>query len=87
MHSGRCAVVRFRVDDRAERLVDLLSNANANMRDEIWEYGHTLIPRINAAIEAVATGGPSRIELTLTLTADVDELNEEIDRLARELFG
>ncbi len=81
----RCRAVR--VDDRAERLVDLLSNANANMRDEIWEYGHTLIPRINAAIEAVATGGPSRIELTLTLTADVDELNEEIDRLARQLFG
>ena len=56
------------------------------MLDEIWEYGHTLIPRINAAIEAVATGGPSRIELTLTLTADVDELNEEMARLEGELF-
>ena len=80
----RCRAVR--VDDPAERLVDLLSNANANMLDEIWEFGHTLIPRINAAIEAVATGGPSRIELTLTLSADVDELNEEFDRLERELF-
>ena len=49
-----------RIDDRAERLVDLLSNANANILDEIWEYGHTLLPRINEPIEATATGGPAR---------------------------
>ena len=34
----RCRSVR--VDDRAERLVDLLSKATANMLDELWEFGH-----------------------------------------------
>ena len=81
----RCRSVR--VDDRAKRLVDLLSDANANMLDEIWEYGHTLIPRLDEAIQALASGGPSRLELTLTLTADVDELSDEIPRFERELYG
>ena len=80
----RCRSVR--VDDPAERLVDLLSNANANMLDELWEWGHTIIPRIDEATQALAAGGSSQLDLTLTLTADVDELNEEIDRLTRELF-
>ena len=80
-----CRAVR--VDDRAERLVDLLSNVNANMLDEIWEYGHTLLPRINEAIEAAATGDPSLVKLTLTLTADFDEFNEEFARLERDLLG
>ena len=70
----------------AERLVDLLSNANANMLGEIWEYGHTIIPRIDEAIEALASGGPLRLELTLTLTVDADELNEEIHRFDWPLF-
>ena len=81
----RCRSVR--VDDRAKRLVDLLSNANANMLNEIWEFGHTLIPRLDEAIQALASGGPSRLELTLTLTADVDELSDEIPRFERELYG
>ena len=81
----RCRSVR--VDDRAKQLVDLLSRANANMLYELWEWGHTIIPRLDEAIQELATGGPSNLDLTLTLTADVDELNEEIKRLERELFG
>ena len=53
----------------------------ANMLDELWEFGHTIIPRLDEAIEAQATNGSSRLELTLTLTVDADELNEEIARL------
>lgn len=81
----RCRAVR--VDDRAERLVDLLSNANANILEEIWEYGHSINSRLEEAIEAPDTGEPVRVELILTLTADLDDLNEELDRLQRELFG
>ena len=80
----RCRSVR--VDDRAERLVDLLSNANANILDELWEFAHTIIPRLDKAIEAQAAGDPSDLELVLTLTADLDEFNEEVDRLSKELF-
>ena len=79
----RCRSVR--VDDRAERLVDLLSTANANMLDELWDWGHTIIPRLDEAIQTHAAGGASRLDLTLTLTADVDELGDEIGRLEREL--
>ena len=78
----RCRAVR--VDDRAEHLVDLLSNVNANMLDELWEFGHTIIPRLDEAIQALATGGPSRLDLEFTLTADFDELNKEIARLETE---
>ncbi len=79
----RCRSVR--VDERAERLVDLLANANAHMLDELWEFGHTIIPHLDKAIEALAVGGPSDYYLELTLTADVDELVEEMARLEREL--
>ena len=79
----RCRSVR--VDEKVERLVHLLSIANANMLDEIWEFGHTIIPHLDQAIEALATGGSAVLELELTLTADVDEFNEEMDRLQREL--
>ena len=79
----RCRAVR--VDDRAEQLVDLLSRANANMLAELWEWGHTIIPRLDAALEALATGDPAHLDLTCTLTADVDELLEEFGRLAAEL--
>ena len=78
----RCRSVR--VDERAERLVELLSNVNANMLDELWEFGHSIIPRLDEAIEASAAGGPASLDLVLTLTADVDEFCEELDRLERE---
>ncbi len=80
----RCRSVR--VDERAERLVDLLANANAHMLDELWAYGHSIIPRLDRAIEALAGGGPSELDLVLTLTAEVDELLEETTRLERELY-
>ena len=79
----RCRSVR--VDERAEHLVELLSNVNANMLDELWEFGHSIIPRLDEAIEASAAGGPTNLDLVLTLTADVDEFGEEMDRLEREL--
>ncbi len=79
----RCRSVR--VDERAERLVDLLANANAHMLEELWEFGHTIIPRLDKAIEALADGDPSDLDLVLTLTADVDEFVEEIARLERGL--
>ena len=77
--SLRCRSVR--VDDRAERVVDLLANVNAPMLDELWEFAHSINPRLNEAIEALAGGGPSNLNLVLTLTADVDELVEEIAQL------
>ena len=55
------------------------------MLDELWEFGHTIIPRLDKAIEALAAGGPSGLDLVLTLTADVDELVEEMARLERKL--
>ena len=80
----RCRSVR--VDERAERLVELLSNANANMLDELWEFAHTIVPRLDEAIEESAKGGPSHLDLELILTADVDEFIEEMNRLERELL-
>ena len=44
----RCRSVR--VNPRAEHLVDLLSTLNANMLDEIWEFGHRIIPSLDEAI-------------------------------------
>ena len=79
----RCRSVR--VDERAEHLVDLLANANSHMLEELWEFGHTIIPRLDKAIEALADGGPSDLDLVLTLTADVDEFVEEIARFERGL--
>lgn len=79
----RCRSVR--VDSMAERLVKALSNANANMLKEIWEYGHTINSRIDEAVrELAASGGDGAdrsLTLKLTLTADVDEVSEEIDHL------
>ena len=78
----RCCSVR--VDDRAQRLVDLLANVNAHMLDELWEFVHSITPRLDEAIEALAAGGSSDLKLVLTLTADGDELVDEIGRLTRE---
>ena len=81
----RCRSVR--VDKRAEHLVHLLANANANMLHEIWEFGHAIIPHIDEAVEALAAGGSPTLDLELTLTADLDEYVEEWDRLERELLS
>ena len=81
----RCRAVR--VDERAERLVNLLAGANANMLEEIWEFGHTILPRLDEAIEAKAMGKPSDLNLVLTLTADVDGFIEELDNLERESYS
>ena len=55
------------------------------MLEELWEFGHTIIPRLDKAIDALADGGPSDLDLVLTLTADVDEFVEEIARFERGL--
>ena len=80
----RCRSVR--VDEQAQRLIALLSDANENILDEIWEYGHSMLPRIDEAIAAADDGETVIVELTLTLTADVDDLIEEIGRLERSLL-
>ena len=80
----RCRAVR--VDPRAERAVDLLSNINANMLDEIWDFGHRLLPHLEEAILKHAAGDADVVvEITLAVTVDVDEFNEEMTRLRREL--
>ena len=88
----RCRSIR--VDERAERLVDLLSDANAKMLDEIWEFGHSMIPRLDETIAAVAAGGAPSLKMTLTQTVDEDELNavvagldELIEETARSMSG
>ena len=59
---------------------------NANILNEIWEYGHSILPRIEEALSAPDDGESVRLDLTLTLTADVDDLNEELERLTTSLF-
>ena len=80
----RCRSVR--VEPEARRAVVLLSNGTANMLDEIWDFGHELLPRIEAAI-AAHTAGDSQavVEMTLAVTADFDEFNEELARLQMRL--
>ena len=78
----RCRSVR--VDPGAERVVEALSNANANMLDQIWEFGHGIIPRLEEAIREHATGGAEIIAMTLTLTADFDEFSAELARYERD---
>ena len=76
----RCRSVR--VDPEARRAVVLLSNGTANILNEIWDFGHELLPRIEAAITAHAAGGSEAVvEMKLEVTADFDEFNEEMDRL------
>ena len=81
----RCRSVR--VDPTAQRAVDLLSNANAHMLDEIWDFGHRFIPRLEEAIKKHADDDAELVVVTmaLTLTADLDEFSEELSRLGRGL--
>lgn len=79
----RCRAVR--VDERAERLIYLLSQLNSNMREEMWEYGHTILSRIDQAIQTPDTGEPVVVELRLTLTVDTQEFDEELELLVGHL--
>lgn len=79
----RCRAVR--VDERAERLIYVLSEMNSDMREDSWEYGQTMLSQIDQAIQAPSTGKPVEVKLELTLTADAGDFNEELDRLKREL--
>lgn len=76
----------IRVDESAQRFVYLQSDANSNMLKKIWEFGHTLIPRLDEAILALSSGGPTDLQLTLTLTVDADELSEDIARFGTTLL-
>ena len=43
-----------RVDPTVRRAAELLSNISANMLDEIWDFGHSVIQRLEEAIETHA---------------------------------
>ena len=79
----RCRSIR--VEERAGNLVDRLARINAPMQDELWDFGHAISPSLDKAIEAVAAGGPAVHNLVLTLSVDVDEFCEEMDRFWRDL--
>ncbi len=82
----RCRSVR--VDSIARRAVDLLSNMSANMLDEIWNFGHTFIPRLEEAIETHADDDAEVVVVTMALTLTLngaDEFGEEMSRLASDL--
>ena len=74
-----------RVDPAAERFRDLLSNGNAKMLDEIWDFGHKFIPSLDEAIMGHTSGTLSELQLTLTLEVDFDECNRELARLQGSL--
>ncbi|MXW96942.1 MAG: hypothetical protein F4110_04150 [Acidimicrobiaceae bacterium] len=76
-----------RVDPTVQRAAELLSNISSNMLDEIWSFGHSFIPRLEEAIETHADDDADIVivQMALTLTADLDEFNEEISRLGRDL--
>ena len=78
----RCRSVR--VDPDAERLVEALSTANANMLEQIWDFGHGIIPRIGEAVREQAAGGAGIVSMTLTLTDNLEEFNAELARYQRE---
>ena len=52
----RCRSVR--VDPGAEPVVEAMSDVNANLLDEIWDFGHNIIPHLDEAIREHAAGGP-----------------------------
>ena len=77
-----------RVDSIARRVVDLLSNMSANMLDEIWDFGHTFIPRLEEAIETHADDDAEVVVVTMPLTLTLngaDEFGEEMSQLASDL--
>lgn len=78
----RCRSVR--VDPDAERLIEALSNANANMLEQIWDFGHGIIPRIEEAVREQAAGDAAIVTMTLTLTDNLQEFNAELARYQRE---
>lgn len=76
----RCRSVR--VEPEIQRLVDSLSDGSKNVLNEIWDFGHCVVPRLDETIRGQqADGGPVVVQMTLTLTADFDEFNEELARL------
>ena len=75
-----------RVDPAAERFQDLLSNGNARMLDEIWDFGHRFIPSLDEVIMGHTSGAPSELQLSLTLEVDFEECNRELDRLKRSIY-
>ena len=74
-----------RVDSPARGFVNALSRSNANMLDEIWEFGHTINARIDQAIEVHTGDEDETVDIILTLTADLDEFHEESARLRQAL--
>ena len=80
----RCRSVR--VDERANRLVELLSNVSQDVLGEIWEFGHSIIPHLEEAVMRAECGDSAPYKLVLNLTADTEEFNDEIGRLQFRLF-
>lgn len=76
-----------RVDERAERLVDLLSNTNANLLDEIWDFGHEFSNRFDRAVNESADEDPIVIKMNLSLTADLDDFYEEFAQFEESIDG
>ena len=74
-----------RVDSMARRFVEALSRSNANMLEEIWEFGHTINSLLEQAINEHTDDEDEVVDITLTLTADLDEFNEESARLREAL--
>ena len=81
----RCRSVR--VDAEASRLIELLSLANQNVLDEIWDFGHSIIPKVEQAEKIASSGGTPELDFFLELTDDVGELNAEINRLEEVVLG
>lgn len=71
----RCRAVR--VEGMSQGTVDSVATLCARMLDEIWE----LDVRIDEAIQAAPAGGPLHLNLELTRTAHVVELEKEISRI------
>ena len=81
----RCRSVR--VDDRAKGVVKALSELNSQILDELWEFGQTMINRIDEAIASAPSDGTVHVDLVLTMTVEEsDELADELSNLEQSLF-